>query len=98
MLLAEVTKIDRMTLSQSIRTLERKGLVKRIPALTNKRAYHVELTKIGSDIAMQAVRRIITAHEAFFASLAQSTAEYVRLTSRLINANNVPEDILEEKS
>lgn len=91
MLLAEVTKVDRMTISQSIRTLERKGLVKRVVALRNKRAYHVELSEVGGEVAMQAVKRIITAHEAFFSSLADKTGEYVALTQQLIKANNIME-------
>lgn len=91
MLLAEVTKVDRMTLSQSIRTLERKGLVKRIVAAGNKRAYHVELTQTGGEIAMQAVKRIIASHEAFFSTLADKSGEYVALTQQLIKANDIME-------
>lgn len=91
MLLAEVTLIDRMTLSQSIRTLERKGLIKRVVPANNKRAYHVELTASGKDISMLAVQRIIAAHQQFFASLAQNEGEYVTVTQRLIEANNIME-------
>lgn len=91
MLLAEVTKIDRMTISQSIRTLERKGLIRRVVASADRRAYHVELTGAGGSVAMQAVERIISAHETFFASLAQNTGEYVTLTQQLITANNITE-------
>jgi DNA-binding MarR family transcriptional regulator len=91
MLLAEVTKIDRMTVSQSIRTLETKGLVKRITATSNKRAYHVELTEIGGKIATKAMRCIATAHDAFFQPLASDTNTYVALTQRLINTNNMME-------
>ncbi len=88
MLLAEVTKIDRMTLSQSIRTLERNGLVKRITASSNKRANHVELTPTGGKVAMQALQYIISAHQTFFSPLAEQTDEYVALTQTLIQANN----------
>lgn len=95
MLLAEVTKVDRMTVSQSIRSLERKGLIRRVVASTNKRAYHVELTEGGSISAKQALQRIITAHEAFFQPLATDTETYVTFTQRLISANNIMEDIRE---
>ena len=91
MALAEVTKIDRMTISQSIRTLERKGLIKRVVAENNKRAYHVELTTVGKTVSMQAIKRIIAAHEAFFSSLADDTGQYVTLTQQLIKANNIME-------
>lgn len=95
MLLAEVTKVDRMTVSQSIRSLERKGLIRRVVASTNKRAYHVELTEGGSISAKQALQRIITAHEALFQPLATDTETYVTFTQRLISANNIMEDIRE---
>ncbi len=95
MLLAEVTKIDRMTVSQSIRTLETKGLVKRITASTNKRAYHVELTEVGRKVAMQAIRYIATTHDTFFQSLANDTETYVTLTQRLIKVNNIMESTTE---
>jgi DNA-binding MarR family transcriptional regulator len=88
MLLAEVTKIDRMTLSQSIRTLERNGLIMRVTATSNKRAYHVELTPTGGKVAMQAMQRIISAHQTFFGPIAEQTDEYVNLTHTLIQANN----------
>ena len=88
-LLAEVTKIDRMTLSQSIRTLERKGLIKRVVAASNKRAYHVELTDAGDGIARQAIERIIAAHQEFFDPLKSDAEQYVAFTQRLIKANNI---------
>jgi len=91
MLLADVTKVDRMTISQSIRTLERKALIKRLVAANNKRAYHVELTEAGSEIAMQAAKRIMAAHQEFFSSLAGGTEQYVTLTQQLIKANNIME-------
>ena len=92
MLLAEVTKIDRMTLSQSIRSLERSGLVKRITVAANKRAYHVILTSTGSKVAMQAMQRIISAHKTFFSPLAEQTVQYITLTQTLIKANNKMEE------
>lgn len=91
MLLAEVTKIDRMTVSQSIRTLERKGLIQRVVAATNKRAYHVELTDKGQKISMRAFQSIVAAHETFFAPLGQRTGDYITLTQQLIKANNITE-------
>jgi DNA-binding MarR family transcriptional regulator len=92
MLLAEVTKIDRVTLSQSIRTLERNGLIQRITASSNKRAYHVTLTPTGSKVAMQAMQHIISAHQTFFSPLAEQTDKYVTLTQTLIQANNKMEE------
>jgi DNA-binding MarR family transcriptional regulator len=89
MLLAEVTKVDRMTISQSIRTLERKGLIKRGVPYANKRAYHVELTETGAETAKQALARISAAHREFFEPLENDAEQYARLTRRLIKANNI---------
>jgi DNA-binding MarR family transcriptional regulator len=87
MALAEVTKIDRMTVSQAIRTLERKALIKRTTVSANKRAYHVELTDTGHGVALEAVKRIIHAHKVFFQPLANDTKAYIALAQRLIKAN-----------
>jgi len=86
--LAEATRIDPMTLSQSIRTLERKQLVTRVPAATNKRAYHVELTERGAVVASSALERISAAHGEFFEPLGSDARLYVELTQRLIQASD----------
>jgi DNA-binding MarR family transcriptional regulator len=85
--LAEATRIDRMTVSQSIRTLERKQLITRVPAPTNRRAYHVELTKRGAVVASNALERISASHVEFFEPLGSEARLYVELTQRLIQAN-----------
>lgn len=92
MLLAEVTKVDRMTVSQSIRTLERKELIQRVTVPSNKRAYHIELTEIGNGIALQAIKIITAAHQTFFQPLASDAELYVELTQRLLKANSIKDD------
>jgi len=92
MLLAEVTKIDRMTVSQSIRTLERKKLINRVAVPANKRAYHVELTQAGQGVAVRAMQAIAAAHQLFFRPLANDAEHYIELTQRLITANNIKEE------
>jgi len=85
--LAEATRVDRMTVSQSIRTLERKRLITRVPAPTDRRAYHVELTERGVAVASSALERISASHAAFFEPLESDLRLYVQLTQRLIRAN-----------
>ena len=85
--LAEATQIDRMTVSQSIRTLENKQLITRTPAPADRRAYHVELTERGAVVASSALERISAAHVEFFEPLRHETRLYVELTRRLIDAN-----------
>lgn len=90
-MLSAVTKIDRTTTSQSIRTLEQKQLIKRVVPLGNKRAYHVELTDAGSRVAAQALNRIAAAHQTFFRQPEADTDAFVAYMQRLIQANNITE-------
>lgn len=85
--LAEAAQVDRMTVSQSIRTLENKRLITRTPAPADRRAYHVQLTERGAIIASSALERISTAHVEFFEPLRTEARLYVDLTRRLIDAN-----------
>ena len=89
MMLAEVTKIDRTTVSQSIHSLERKQLIRRIVPATNKRAYHVELTEAGENVVSQALQRIISAHQTFFQQPEEDTEDFVRYMQALIKTNGI---------
>jgi DNA-binding MarR family transcriptional regulator len=85
--LAEATRVDRMTVSQSIRALERKGLVTRIVAPGNRRALQVDLTERGGVVASAALHRISAAHGEFFGPMGDDARAYVDMTRRLIQAN-----------
>jgi DNA-binding MarR family transcriptional regulator len=67
--LSEITKIDPMTTSQAIRTLEKKKLIKRIVVEKDKRAFSIQPTNHGVQVTLEALQHIAQAHEEFFRPL-----------------------------
>jgi DNA-binding MarR family transcriptional regulator len=72
-LLSAHTKIDPMTTSTVLRTLQTKGLLQRQEHLTDTRAKTVGLTDIGKKIIKQAVKTVETFDKTFFATLGNKT-------------------------
>jgi MarR family transcriptional regulator, organic hydroperoxide resistance regulator len=68
-LLSSHTKIDPMTTSTVLRTLQNKGLLQRQEHSTDTRAKTVELTANGKKIIKQAVKAVETFDRNFFATL-----------------------------
>ena len=68
--IAEHANTDPMMTSQVIRTLEGKGLLRRTPNPADSRAMLVDVTAAGADLAVQAVKVVEEADEAFFAAVA----------------------------
>lgn len=73
-LLSSHTKIDPMTTSTVLRTLQSKGFLQRQEHLTDTRAKTVVLTDIGKAIIMKAVVTVEAFDKAFFATLGDNTA------------------------
>jgi DNA-binding MarR family transcriptional regulator len=67
--LAQITKVDPMTMSQALRTLERKKMITRATARDDRRAVRVVATAKGIKTTALALERIIRAHVAFFQPL-----------------------------
>jgi DNA-binding MarR family transcriptional regulator len=88
MRLSKAAKIDRMTTSQALRALERKGLITRVVPPSNLRAYHVQLTARGRKVAFEAIQRFATIHESFFRPLRREDAQFVEYLQKLIRAND----------
>jgi len=88
MMLSHVTKVDRTTVSQSIQSLEKKKLIKRVVPQDNRRAYHVELTDTGTTTATQALNRIFTAHQTFFQQSQSDTDAFLTYMLKLIKTND----------
>jgi DNA-binding MarR family transcriptional regulator len=86
--LMEMTKVDRMTASQTIRSLEKKGLVERVNFPDDRRTFSIMPTKTGAKLADDALGKVIEAHARFFAPLRQDTNQYLALTQKLIEENN----------
>jgi DNA-binding MarR family transcriptional regulator len=64
--LAQITKVDPMTTSQSLRTLERKKLIRRVTSKEDRRAVQVLPTAKGTKVTAQALQRFVQAHLKFF--------------------------------
>lgn len=75
-LLSSHTKIDPMTTSTVLRTLQKKGLLQRQEHLTDTRAKTVELTDNGKKIIKQAVKTVETFDKTFFAKLDAETQNF----------------------
>ena len=72
-LLSAHTKIDPMTTSTVLRTLQSKGLLQRQEHLTDTRAKTVGLTDSGKKIIKQAVKAVETFDKKFFSTLGSKT-------------------------
>lgn len=72
-LLSSHTKIDPMTTSTVLRTLQTKGLLERQEHLTDTRAKTVKLTENGTKIIKEAVKTIEAFDKTFFAVLGNKT-------------------------
>jgi len=83
-LLTEATKVDRMTASQILRSLEKKGLIRRVGASEDKRTFHVTPTKKGVKIADDALGEVIRAHATFFAPLDNNMPDFLQSMNKLI--------------
>nr|WP_319570200.1 MarR family transcriptional regulator [uncultured Draconibacterium sp.] len=85
--LSNHTKIDPMTTSTVLRTLQKKNYIKRQEHKTDTRAKIVELTKEGKEIIKKAVVTVETFDNDFFYSLGEKVNEF----------NNNLRNLLEKK-
>ena len=87
--LAEHTKIEKMTVSKSIRKLEQIGFVLRKPSATDSRAISVQFSARGKREIVKIIIAIENADEEFFSGLTNAQlALYKSLTITLIASNN----------
>jgi DNA-binding MarR family transcriptional regulator len=91
-LVSDAAKVDRMTTSQSLRSLQKKGYVTRVAVPGDKRAYLIQLTPNGRRVAFAAIERLAATHRAFFKPLENQTAEVVGYLLKLIEANEISVD------
>jgi MarR family transcriptional regulator, organic hydroperoxide resistance regulator len=73
-ILSNHTKIDPMTTSTVLRTLQQKGLIQRQEHLTDTRAKTVELTEDGKEIIKKAVVTVEQFDKQFFSLLGDKTS------------------------
>lgn len=74
--LSKHAKVDPMTTSTVLRTLQKKGLVKRQEHKTDTRAKTVGLTEIGLNKIKQAIKTVEEFDKMFFSSLGSSVEEF----------------------
>src|SRR5450631_812419 len=87
-LLSTATKVDPMTTSQALRSLEEKRLIVRRTPKADLRAKQVKLTPRGRDVAFEAVIRLAMIHQAFFRPLKDQDRQVVAFLQKLVEAND----------
>ena len=87
-ILSDTTKVDVMTTSAVIRTLEKKYFIKRLPHPQDKRAYYVLPTEEGIKKAQQAINKLPSAQHVFFAPIENDIELFIRLMQKLIASNS----------
>lgn len=86
--LVEHTKIDKMTVSKSIRKLEKAGFVSRNPSSADTRAVDVRFTAFGRKQIRKAIAAVENADEEFFSCLKKEQLKaYKSLTISVITGN-----------
>lgn len=87
-LLSNHTKIDPMTTSTVLRTLQTKGLVQRTEHETDTRAKTVRLTETGLKIIKKAIRTVEEFDKLFFGSLEKQTKDFNNKLTTLLKYKN----------
>ena len=90
-LLSKATKVDRMTTSQTLRSLERKRLITRRSSKEDLRTNQVQLTKRGRKVAFETVGRLAAAHKVFFLPLRSDQQQIATYLHKLVRANDLIE-------
>ena len=84
-LLSSHTKIDPMTTSTVLRTLQTKGLIKREEHATDTRAKTVALTETGLKVIKQAVKTVEQFDNSFFEVLGGKTKDFNKYLLSLLD-------------
>ena len=86
-LLSNHTKIDPMTTSTVLRTLQTKGLIKRHEHETDTRAKTVGLTEVGLKSIKQAIKTVEQFDKEFFSSLDKNAKDFNKKLITLLDNN-----------
>ena len=84
--LAQYAQVDVMMTSQVIRKLEEKGLIKREPSKIDARAFTINPTQAGIELANRTVKEVETVDRQFFGSLGADCEKLVTMMRRLNDA------------
>ena len=83
--LAQHVKMDVNVTSQVLRTLEKKGYIKRRPHPTDSRANVISVTMSGDELASRAVQAVETEDRAFFSGLGNEIGNLNQLLQKLLH-------------
>ena len=86
--LVEHSKIEKMTVSKSVRSLENKNLISRVKSETDARAINIKFTKEGAKMINKAIVAIESADDEFFSSLSSQELEQYKLLITKVVKNN----------
>ena len=95
-IISDYANMDRMTTSQVIRTLQKKGLVLRQEHPIDTRAKTVELTEIGQSIVVQALKIVDTNNQDYFSILGDSKKTFIDLLKKLLKINSMQKGHISE--
>lgn len=90
-MLSQFTKIDAMTTSTAVRSLERKRLIIRHIPDSNRRSYVITPTDEGRRVAMAVLQKFVKAHEEFFGPLKTDVGNLGTYLQILKQANDIKE-------
>lgn len=88
-LLSNHTKIDPMTTSTVLRTLQKKNLIKRTEHSTDTRAKIITLTASGKQIVQKAVKKVEQVDNDFFKVLHNGTEDFNKKLIVLLKASQI---------
>jgi DNA-binding MarR family transcriptional regulator len=81
------TKLDKMTVSKSVKKLVELGLVKRVEHRTDTRAKSVSLTKLGKELITKLIPIVEKIDAEFFAKVnSEDQQVFIRILRKLIGA------------
>jgi DNA-binding MarR family transcriptional regulator len=82
--LANFLKLDKMMVSDVLRTLERKGYVIRVNNPKDKRAKSLLVTEKGLKTAEKALEEALAIDEGFFSVLGEDRDEFIRMLKKFL--------------
>ena len=87
--ISDFSNMDRMTTSQVIRTLQKKGFVVRQEHPRDTRAKTVELTEAGLSIVLKALKIVDINNQDYFSILGNSKKTFIDLLKNLLKFNSM---------
>jgi len=87
--IADAARMDKMTTSTVLRTLEKKGLVTRVEQLKDTRAKVVSLTQKGLELTVRSLKQVNDFNVDYFSALGDSKATFIHLLQQILIINNM---------